>query len=53
MAYESQRPGPIRLSEITISPGGAYLIKQLIGHKTATQCHADQMLDQHIQGFMR
>ena len=52
MAYESQRPGPVRHAEITISPGPAYFFVQLIGHKPTAQRHADQMLDQHIQGFM-
>ncbi|MNF95025.1 hypothetical protein D3C84_777620 [compost metagenome] len=52
MAYESQGPGPVRHAEIAISPGCADLIKQLIGHKPTAQGHADQVLDQHIQGFM-
>lgn len=49
MTYESQRPGPIRRGQVTIGPGPTDLFVQLIRNKSAAQCHADQVLHQHIQ----
>ncbi len=49
VANKRQRPLPLLVAEVVVSPGAAYFVQQFIGQEATAQGDADQVLDQHVQ----